>query len=118
MDEGDIRRALSDERVATARRITAMTADFDGIVSASTDMNGDDEHDPEGSTIAYERAQVAALLREARAHLADLDGAEARLADGSYAVCEACGGGIPPERLLARPATRTCIACAASARPH
>ncbi|HEY7947863.1 MAG TPA: TraR/DksA C4-type zinc finger protein [Acidimicrobiales bacterium] len=117
MDESAIRRALSDEREMTVRRIEAMTADFDGIVLAATDMNGDDEHDPEGSTVAYERAQVAALLHEARAYLGEIDRAEERLAEGTYSACEGCGGSIPPERLLARPATLTCIACATSARP-
>ncbi len=117
MDESAIRRALSDERAGTVRRIEAMTADFEGIVSASIDTNGDDEHDPEGSTVAYERAQVASLLDEARAHLGELDRAGERLARGTYSVCDGCGGTIPPERLAARPAARTCIACAVSTRP-
>jgi RNA polymerase-binding transcription factor DksA len=90
-----------------------MTSDFDEIVATASGTNGDDEHDPEGSTIAYERAQVAALLGEARAHLDDLDRALARLADGTYEVCERCGASIAPERLAARPATRSCIRCAA-----
>lgn len=90
-----------------------MTAEHDGIVAASVDNNADDEHDPEGSTIAFERAQVAALAAQARAHLDDLDRAVARLDQGTYAVCERCGSPITAERLSARPATRTCIDCAA-----
>ena len=113
MEESSIRRALTAEREATVSRIEAMTAEYEGIVDAA-DMNGDDEHDPEGSTVAFERAQVAALRSEARAYLGALDRAEARLAAGTYSTCEGCGAEIPRDRLAARPAVRTCIACAAT----
>ncbi len=66
MDESAIRDVLNAERAATLARIRAMQADLDAIVDASANVNTDDEHDPEGSTIAYERAQVAALLAGAQ----------------------------------------------------
>ena len=47
-------------------------------------------------------------LRELQA----IQDAIARLDAGDYGVCEACGGPIDPERLLAIPETRICIACA------
>jgi RNA polymerase-binding transcription factor DksA len=72
----------------------------------------DDEHDPEGQTIAFERQQVAALLRDARAHLRDLDRAVAHVGAGTYGSCVTCGGPIHPARLAARPATETCVTCA------
>ncbi|WP_344075671.1 TraR/DksA family transcriptional regulator [Luedemannella helvata] len=105
------------ERLTAARRdtvaqIAALTADHDGIVAAVADVANDDEHDPEGTTIAFERAQVAALLDQARGRLTDLDAALARLAEGTYGTCERCGRPIDPERLAARPAARTCITCA------
>jgi RNA polymerase-binding transcription factor DksA len=103
---------LASARADTVEQIAALTADLAGIMDASTDVATDDEHDPEGATIAFERAQVAALLEQARARLADLDEAAERLADGTYGVCERCGQPIAPERLAARPAARTCITCA------
>jgi DnaK suppressor protein len=103
---------LVSARADTVEQIAALAADLAGIVAASTDVATDDEHDPEGATIAFERAQVAALLDQARARLADLDEAAKRLADGTYGVCERCGQPIAPERLAARPAARTCITCA------
>jgi DnaK suppressor protein len=81
-------------------------------VAASLNSNADDEHDPEGATIAFERSQVETMARRLRQHLADVDAAERRLAEGHYGVCERCGGPIPAERLEARPATRTCVGCA------
>ena len=103
---------LLAERDAVRRQIEALTREFDEVVAASRASNADDEHDPEGATIAFERQQVAALLAQARQRLADVDDALARAATGDYGTCESCGRPIAPERLAARPAARTCIDCA------
>jgi len=117
MDEPTVRDSLTAERRATVARIQAMTTDFEAIVAATADSNIDDEHDPEGATVAFERAQVAALLAEGRAYLEDLDRALARLDVGTYWRCERCDGPITAERLAARPAAPTCIGCAGSRYP-
>ena len=103
---------LEAERAAVRAQIAALTGEFDAVVAASRSSNADDEHDPEGATIAFERQQVAALLAAARRRLADVEDALARRAAGDYGVCESCGRPIAPERLAARPAARTCIDCA------
>ncbi len=100
------------ERVVVRRRLAALDHDYDEVVAASRDTNADDEHDPEGATIAFERSQVGALVRQARERLAELDAALARLDDGSYGRCERCGRPIDPARLDARPDARTCVGCA------
>lgn len=84
------------------------------MVAASVDSNADDEHDPEGSTIAFERSQLAALVDQARRHLDEIDGAHERLAEGRYGVCEFCGDQIARPRLEARPVARTCVSCASA----
>jgi len=43
--------------------------------------------------------------------LKQIDAALARLADGSYGICQDCGGPISPKRLAAIPAAERCIAC-------
>ena len=103
---------LGAERAAVLAQIAALTREFDGVVAASRSSNADDEHDPEGATIAFERQQVAALLGAARRRLADVEAALERRAAGGYGVCEVCGGSIPAERLAARPSARTCVSCA------
>jgi DnaK suppressor protein len=118
MEDGTPRVLLEQERVATLARIDALDTSFREIVTSSVDANADDEHDPEGSTVAFERAQVEALLGEARMQLAELERAEARLVDGSYGSCQECGSAIGRERLAARPTARTCIACASSPRAN
>jgi DnaK suppressor protein len=103
---------LDAERAAVLAQIAALTREFDGVVAASRSSNADDEHDPEGATIAFERQQVAALLEAARRRLADVEAALGRRAAGDYGVCGVCGGSIPAERLAVRPSARTCVACA------
>jgi DnaK suppressor protein len=107
-------RALLDaERRRTEQRLAQLRDDHRGFVDASRDTNADDEHDPEGTTIAFERSQVGALVRQADAHLHELEAAVERLMLGTYGVCERCGADLPDGRLEARPTARLCVACAA-----
>jgi DnaK suppressor protein len=103
---------IAEARAETERLAGSLARQWAAIVDASALTGNDDEHDPEGATIAFEREQVRAMLTRARADLADLDRADARVRSGAYRVCERCGGAISVDRLAARPAARTCIACA------
>lgn len=105
---------LEAERRETVGRLASLTNDFDEMVAASRDTNVDDEHDPEGATIAFERSQIGSLVQQARDHLAELDAAFERLEAGTYGVCERCGQPIAAGRLEARPVARTCIDCASA----
>jgi DnaK suppressor protein len=111
---GDSHARLRDARAETAARARDLTATLDSIVESSEAANLDDEHDPEGATVGFERAQVAALLEAASVRLAEIDAAQERLRVGRYGICEVCGVAIPPDRLDAQPAARTCVTCAAS----
>jgi RNA polymerase-binding transcription factor DksA len=108
----DPRDLLEADRRRTVGRLADLTADYREVVAASRDTIADDEPDPEGSTIAFERSQVGALVAQARAHLDDVALALARLDAGTYDVCERCSEPIGAERLQARPVARTCMGCA------
>ena len=112
----DARGRLSAERVAAAARIAALERDIAIIVESAKGGATDDEHDAEGATIAFERAQAMALLEETRTQVEALDTALARVDTGSYGVCESCGQDIAPERLAARPSATLCITCASRRR--
>ena len=106
-----IRERLEDERRRTTERLVALRGDYRGFVDASRDTNADDEHDPEGATIAFERSQTGALVRQAEQHLLDVDAALERVALGTYGLCVVCGRPIPDERLEARPTATTHVDC-------
>lgn len=112
----DPRVLLLAERQAALGRLAALDREFASLADAAGSANADDEHDPEGATLAFERQHVAALADQARDQLAQVDAALRRLAEGSYGRCERCGGQIAPARLEARPSARTCIACASRPR--
>ena len=109
---------LVADRERTAELISSLSGSIASMVEAARLTTSDDEHDPEGSTIAFERSQASTLLATATEHLADVDAALARIAAGTYGVCERCGREIAPDRLRARPTARTCIACAAAGPNH
>ena len=109
----ELRASLLDRLRDSEHRLASLTGHFHEIVEASANSNADDEHDPEGATIAFERSQVDALARETRQGVADVASALERLDAGSYGICEGCGQPIAVERLRVRPAARTCVACAA-----
>jgi DnaK suppressor protein len=113
MDTGAVRSRLTAERTHTQERLSALEAEFRALVDAGTGTNVDDEHDPEGVTIAFERAQVAALIEQARARIGGLERALGELQRDAYGICERCGQPIAAGRLEARPDARTCIRCAA-----
>jgi RNA polymerase-binding transcription factor DksA len=107
--------ALEQEREAARRRVTELLRAFDDIAASIDTANTDDEHDPEGVTLAFERAQVRSLLDDAERRLHALDEAAARVDAGTYGSCTRCGSPIGAERLAALPATDRCVGCASGA---
>lgn len=103
---------VAERHTETRTLIGALDRRLHEIIDSSTHSTNDDEHDPEGVTVAFERAQVASLLDQAHAELRALDAARERLAAGTYGTCGRCGSPIAAGRLEALPATTTCIRCA------
>jgi DnaK suppressor protein len=112
MDRTDPAPTLEAAYARAATRVQELAGALDAIIEASASANLDDEHDPEGSTVGFERAQVAALLQQQTARLAELEAARERVRTGEYGNCTGCGVPIARERLEAQPATRMCVACA------
>ncbi|MEV4469105.1 TraR/DksA C4-type zinc finger protein [Nonomuraea sp. NPDC049504] len=115
-EQATIRELLDADRRRTADRIALLGRDRDEIVTSSALTASDDEHDPEGTSTAFERAHVQALLDQALTHLTELDLASERLRAGTYGTCTKCGQRIPIERLKVLPAITTCVNCASRRR--
>ena len=90
----------------------ALDREFAGIAAAASEPGTDDEHDPEGATLAFERQHTAALLARTRDQIAEIDAAIGRLDEGTYGVCVRCGEPVGQGRLAARPAAANCVRCA------
>lgn len=97
----------------SAARIAVLRRDRQAIVDAVAEQNVDDEHDPDGATLAWEREQLAALIADEQRKLEEVREALLRLEEGSYGVCASCGEPIPAARLAVRPHARRCVSCAA-----
>jgi DnaK suppressor protein len=100
---------LNQERERKLALLPALRADISSVNAARQGSNVDDEHDPEGATIAFELSQAAALMEQSRAGLVQIEAALARIDAGRYGICEICGGSIAEGRLEARPWTPFCI---------
>lgn len=111
-EPGQIQELLDADEQLVRQRLHGIREDLHEVVAASVNANADDEHDPEGSTIAFERQQIAAFAHDAEQRLAEIAAARQRLQDGRYGICADCALLIPTERLQARPAANYCIECA------
>jgi DnaK suppressor protein len=107
-----VRDELLRLRASSEAEAATMALDLEALFTASRNSNADDEHDPEGATIGFERAQLIALLAATRERIAEVDDALRRVDAATYGVCEGCGQPIADERLAARPFARCCMACA------
>jgi DnaK suppressor protein len=99
-------------RASAEAEVATLAEQLEGLFSASRDSNADDEHDPEGATIGFERAQLTALLAAARERIVEVDDALGRMDTRTYGLCDRCRQPIAEERLAVRPFARRCRACA------
>ena len=106
----DSRRALLlGRRDDSSALLVALERDFAAMLTASEASNADDEHDPEGATIAFERAQLDASIADLRRQIGQIDAALVRIDEGSFGLCTVCGMPIPGARLEVRPEATTCV---------
>ncbi len=70
----------------------------------------------DGTVEAISRLTEIGVGESLEASLERTERALAKLGDGSYGRCDACGAPISPARLKARPDSALCISCAGAAR--
>lgn len=108
--DDDARAALVAERDRSRRLLGAVERSMDDVATAREGSNSDDEHDPEGATLAWERGSLGAVRNDARRRLDLVDAALVRLDAGTYGRCLVGGEPIPRARLAAIPWAQTCVA--------
>jgi DnaK suppressor protein len=70
----------------------------------------------DGTTEAVSRLTDVGVVDSLNATEERIERALAKLADGSYGICDRCGQPIPTARLEAAPESVLCVACARLAR--
>lgn len=101
-----IRDQLLERRRALARRVSAIQSDR-RHEREPLDRDADEQ------SLQLENDEVLDALDDTeRQELQAIDAALARIEQGRYGSCTACGGTIAPERLRALPTATTCRACA------
>ena len=90
------REVLLGERERARLRVAALEREFAGLAEAASAAGTDDEHDPEGATLAFERQHAAALLEAAREQVAAVDDALRRLARAGTGCANGAGSPSGP----------------------
>jgi DnaK suppressor protein len=103
-----IRVELEADRGRLATELAATESGIAGLVNDSGDGAGDDLADVGSKT--FEREQEMSLASNARELLIQTERALHRFDEGTYGICESCGGPIGKARLQAFPRATLCIA--------
>jgi DnaK suppressor protein len=106
------RAMLQAERSDYVEKAAELKAEADSL--ALEHEPGDiqfDEEGGEGGTTNVDRELDLVLSAQARAAVDEIDRALAKIAGGTYGLCERCGKEIPKPRLKALPYAALCVQC-------
>ncbi len=105
---------MTDARTELLAKRADLVARADVLTGAPVDTGGISfgKRVGDGTAMAVERLTNVAAHEQILIQLAEVDRALAKLDDGTYGVCDSCGGQIPPGRLEIHPWAVRCVACA------
>lgn len=104
-----VKKELQAEHERLEAELAATESDIAELVSDSGDGAGDDVADAGSKT--FEREQEMSIADNARDLMDQIEKALAKIDDGSYGICESCGGPIVKARMRAFPRATLCIKC-------
>ncbi len=95
---------LLDERAKLGAQLEQLEAvEYESV--------GYSNHMADDATDAFDQAVDVALKRKFEVSLRDIERALGKLDDGTYGICETCGGRIDRARLEALPQAKRCLSC-------
>ena len=105
---------MTDARTELLAKRADLVARADVLTGAPVDTGGISfgKRVGDGTAMAVERLTNVAAHEQILIQLAEVDRALAKLDDGTYGVCDSCGGQIPSGRLEIHPWAVRCVACA------
>jgi len=110
--KAEIKEVLSElhsDRDRVVSTLSGQEAELDKLMRDAGDGAGHDQADM-GAT-SFERDQEIIVVNNEREKLAQIDRALARIADGTYGMCESCGNPIGKMRAMAFPRATLCMTC-------
>ncbi|MDQ3823294.1 MAG: TraR/DksA C4-type zinc finger protein [Actinomycetota bacterium] len=113
IDTDRFRTILLDERQRVVDAISYLHEETPGSLEEETEeiIGSSDNHPAETASATLDR-EIDYTLEENSEHvLAEIDGALARIEEGTYGTCRTCGQPIAEERLEAIPYATQCIDC-------
>lgn len=103
---------LSDQHSALVEIKNKLIAESEAELKAEREANKDEGMDAYDLASEERDREINLILSDReRVKSQQIDDALARMADGSYGVCDSCGLEVAEERLRAMPFTRLCRDC-------
>ena len=100
---------LHELREKVVHTLNDQEEELAGLMRDAGDGAGHDQADM-GAT-SFERDHELTVVNNEREKLAQIDRALARIADGTYGICESCGNPIGKMRVMAFPRATLCLTC-------
>jgi RNA polymerase-binding protein DksA len=111
VEVAEFQKLLEEERDRVRAAIEYLHKENPGSIEDETSERTLDNHLAETASVTLDR-EIDYTLEENSEHvLSAIDSALARIAAGTYGLCERCGQEISPERLRAIPYATLCIDC-------
>jgi RNA polymerase-binding protein DksA len=112
IDTGHFQALLLDERKRVVGAIDNIHTENPGSIAEETEeVTFQDNHLGDVATATFDREMASTLEENSNHVLAEIDGALARIENGTFGLCERCGNPIGLERLEALPWATLCIDC-------
>jgi DnaK suppressor protein len=111
VDVDRFRELLVEERRRVLDAIEYLHKENPGSIEDETDDETTDDHLAETATATLDREIDYTLEENSENVLSSINGALARIEQGTYGICVTCGKPISQERLAAIPWSTQCIDC-------
>ncbi len=92
-------------------RLDDLLAEAERTVAGMTDSKENFPDPTDRAALESDRNFLLRIRDRERKLISKIEEALARIEDGSYGICDACGEEIGEQRLKARPVTTLCVEC-------
>ncbi len=106
-----IKQTLLGQRAELEDQLQTEAQAFSSSESEIASEIRSDENPAEAGTATFEREKHLSIANNVQDLLEKSTKALEKIEDGSYGICESCGGPIDPDRLVALPHALMCIEC-------